>query len=179
MPPSRRHRIDPAASRVWIDGSSSVHPIRAEAGGLTGWVELTPAGDAPAGEATSGEPALDGEVRIEVDRLRSGNSLVDRETRRRIDARRFPEIVGTVTSAATVGGTDGRTLAVTGDIAFRGEVRGVEGDLAVAAGPDGRLTIEGSATFDVRDWGLRPPRVGLLRVHPDVEVRIHLEAVPD
>jgi len=165
-----RLEIDPDASRVWIDGSSSVHPIRARAHGLTGWVEV-----ALDGGAVAEEPGLGGEVRIEVGRLASGNPLVDRETRRRIDARRFPEIVGTVTAADRV---DDRTLAVTGDIAFRGEVRPVAGELDLVVGGAGRLTIEGSVALDVRDWGLTPPRVGLLRVHPDIEVRIHVEAVP-
>lgn len=162
--------IDPDASQVWIDGSSSVHPINARATGLTGWVQVAFTED-----GLAEEPGLSGEVRIDVERLRSGNALVDRETRRRIDARRFPEIVGNVT---TVQRTDHRTLAVTGEIAFRGEVESVEGDLDVVAEPDGRLIMEGAATFDVRTWGLKPPRVGLLRVHPDIEVRIHLEAEP-
>ena len=163
-----RYSIDPGASHVWIDGSSSVHPISAEAKGLTGWVDVALSGD-----VLPEVPDLGGEVRIEVERLRSGNPLVDRETRRRIDARRFPEIVGTVRSAER---SDDRTLAVEGEIAFRGEVESVDGELHLETEGDGRLTIEGTATFDVRTWGLKPPRVGLLRVHPDIEVRIHLEA---
>ena len=163
-----RYEIDPDASRVWIEGSSSVHPIHATATGLMGFVEL---------KLTRGKvaatPAVAGEVRIDVERLRSGNSLVDRETRRRIDARRFPEIVGTVTAAERVA-PDG--LSVTGDLAFRGESRSVSGEVTVAVDGD-RLTIEGTQTFDVRDWGLQPPKVALLRVHPDIDVRIHLEAV--
>ncbi len=36
-----RYELVPEESQVWIEGSSSVHPIRATASGLTGWVELT------------------------------------------------------------------------------------------------------------------------------------------
>ncbi len=159
------YEIDPDRSQVWIDGTSSVHPIRATATGLVGHVEvLRPRGH------LSAEPLVSGEVRIEVDRLDSGNALVDRETRRRVDARRHPEIVGTVTSAERL--TVDR-VAVTGDLDFRGEVRSVSGELTVAV-EDGELIMEGTQTFDVRDWGLKPPRVGLLRVHPDVEVRIRV-----
>jgi hypothetical protein len=100
--------------------------------------------------------------------------LIDRETRHRIDATRYPEIVGTVTTAERI---DSRRFAVTGDIAFRGEVRSVAGELAVSF--DGtQLVVEGTETFDVREWGLRPPRIGLLRVHPDVRVRIRAVANP-
>ena len=93
-PDMTRWVLDPEASQVWIEGSSSVHPIRAGATGLTGWVELSTS----RGKVAT-DPGLRGEVRIAVDRLQSGNPLVDRETRRRVDARRFPEIVGTVTAA--------------------------------------------------------------------------------
>jgi hypothetical protein len=165
-----RFVVEPDASLVWIHGTSSVHPIDAEASGLSGWIEvsLTKAG----GPAAS--PAFSGEVRIAVDRLESGNALVDAETRRRIDARHHPEIVGTVSSATR---SSAGALAVTGDIAFRGEVQEVSGEMEVAL-RDGRLVVEGEQSFDVRNWGLKPPRLGLLRVHPDVRVRIHLEASP-
>lgn len=161
------HLIDPETSQVWIDGSSSVHPIRATATGLTGWVDLVLEGD-----DVAEDPELGGEVRVAVERLESGNPLVDRETRRRIDARRFPEIVGTVASGSRL---ESSRLTVTGSIAFRGETQEVGGELSVAVDGD-RLVLDGSASFDVRDWGLQPPKVALLRVHPDIEVRIHLEA---
>lgn len=131
-----RYEIDATASTVDIVGSSSIHPITARATGLVGWIET----DTP--EVGS----LRAEVRISVDRLGSGNPLVDLETRRRIDTRRFPEIVGIVTAAAPLA--------------------------------DGRIAVAGDQTFDVREWGLRLPRLGLLRVHPDVQVRIEVHAQP-
>ena len=164
-----RFEFVPEESQVWIQGSSSVHPIHATATGVTGWVEV-----ATTRSGVASTPKLAGEVRIAVGLLQSGNPLVDRETRRRIDARRFPEIVGTVTSATRPAA--GR-LAVTGDLAFRGEVRSVEGEVTAVV-EDGRLVIEGAARFDVREWGLQPPKVALLRVHPDIDVRIHLIGRP-
>jgi polyisoprenoid-binding protein YceI len=162
----KRYLIDAESSQVWVDGSSTVHPIHATATGLEGWIEL-------AGSATSGDrPIVAGEVRIDVDRLRSGNGLVDRETRRRIDAGRFPEIVGTLESATIV---DGNRRAVTGTVAFRGHDRRVHGELTLDVNGD-EVVVEGSQRFDVRDWGLEPPRLGLLKVRPDVDVRIHLVA---
>lgn len=164
-----RYDVVPDESQVWIDGSSSVHPIRATATGLTGWFDL-----ATTARGVGKAPGLAGEIRIEVGRLRSGNPIVDRETRRRVDARHHPEIVGTVVAAERLAAD---RLGVTGTIAFRGEVQTVTGELSVARA-DGRVTFEGSATFDVRDWGLQPPRVALLQVHPDVDVRIHVVAEP-
>ena len=161
------YRIRADESQVWIDGSSSVHPVRATATGLTGWVAF-----AATKRGIAKAPDLQGEIRIEVGRLRSGNPLVDRETRRRIDAKRHPEIVATVTAAERI---DTGSLQVTGTIAFRGEVQTVTGEVTVDLAGD-EVVVDGSATFDVRDWGLQPPRVALLQVHPEVDVRIHLVA---
>src|SRR3954447_11424130 len=85
-----RYRIDPERSRVVIDARSSVHPIHTEVTGLTGWISLGP-------EASGGS------VELPVERLRSGNPLEDAELRRRIDARRFPTITGTVTALEELG----------------------------------------------------------------------------
>lgn len=164
------YTIDPERSQVWVDGSSSVHPVRATATGLTGWVEIALSKDGSVAEGGG----VDGEVRIEVERLRSGNPLVDRETRRRVDAKQFPEIVGRVIAARR---TAGDRVAVEGEIDFRGETCRVEGELTLTAGEDGPV-LEGSQRFDVRDLGLEPPRVAMLRVHPEVEVRIRLVIAP-
>ncbi len=160
-----RFELDPDSSQVWIEGSSTVHPLHSTATRLTGWVELSMSDGGPLPGSS-----LDGEVRVEVERLRSGNPLVDRETRRRIDARHHPEIVGSVVSARMA---DDGTFSVIGDIAFRGERSRVDGTVTVTV--DGSaVVLEGSQRFDVRDWGLQPPRIALVRVHPEVDVRIRL-----
>ncbi|HMT62593.1 MAG TPA: YceI family protein, partial [Microthrixaceae bacterium] len=86
--------------------------------------------------------------------------------------RRYPEIVGEVTEATIVAPD---RLAVAGSIAFRGETCAVAGELTVTR--DGAtIRIEGEQSFDVRDWGLQPPRVGLLKVSPEVTVRVAITA---
>lgn len=161
-----RYEIDPDNSQVWIEGSSSVHPIHATATGLRGFLTL-----GWKGATLRADTAVTGRVEIDVDRLRSGNDLVDRETRRRIDARRHPLIVGEITAVEHVGRD---SVALRGTIAFRGETRDVTGEVRAERADDGSLRVEGEQTFDVRDWGLQPPRLLMLRVHPDVRVRIAL-----
>lgn len=167
-----RHRfdLDPGRSQVWIEGTSSIHPIKANASGLVGWVELDLRRSGSA-VTLSEDPSVAGEVRIEVDRLRSGNPLVDRETRRRIDAGRYPEIVGRVTASRR---RDDDSVGLDGEIDFRGETVAVSGDLDVHVDGD-TIHLRGSRSFDVRDWGLEPPKVGFVKVHPTVEVRFEAE----
>ena len=92
-----RYELVPESSQVWIEGSSSLHPIHATATGLSGWVELS-----LTRTGLRKSSGVTGEVRVDVSHLESGNSLVDRETRRRIDANRFPEIVGTAVASKRV-----------------------------------------------------------------------------
>lgn len=159
---------------MWIEGRSSVHPVHATATGLTGWIEVP----GRAGKA-GGAARVGGQVSIAVERLRSGNALVDAETRRRVDARRYPTIDGEVLAATHA---PGGGYALRGVISFRGESVEVEGTIQVRALDTGEaragIAVEGEQRFDVRDWGLEPPRLLTLRVHPDVLVRIRLEAVP-
>lgn len=173
-----RYELVPEESQVWIEGSSSVHPIRATATGLTGWLQLslTRAG------LRKGSSVM-GQVRVEVSRLQSGNSLVDRETRRRIDANRFPEIVGDAVASEWLAAD---RVGLEGDLALRGETRRVEGEVTVSRieidadepGAGGnRVLLEGSQRFDVSDWGLKPPRIGLLKVHDEIEVTVRLVAL--
>jgi len=164
-----RYNIDPEVSRVWIKGTSSVHPIHAEANGLTGWLVA---------ETDNGhfvDDDITGHVEIAVDLLASGNELVDRETQRRIDAKHHPLITGDIT---TVDAVSNDVADITGIVGFRGEDVEVSGTVGIEDAGD-RLVVEGAQTLDVRRWGLKPPRLLLIRVHPEIEAAIRLELVPE
>lgn len=165
-----RHLVVPDRSTVSISGRSTLHPIRATADGLTGWLDakIGPAGFEPGF-------AVEGHIELAVDRLASGNALIDRETRRRIDARSHPIVTGDVTDVLAI---DGSTATVEGVIGFHGEEVVVEGDLEISPSPPG-LIIRGEAMFDVRWWAVEPPRLMTLRVHPDIVVSIHVFLVPE
>ena len=164
-----RYTIDPEASQVWIKGTSSVHPIHAEANGLNGWLSAKTHG------RRFVDDAITGHIEIAVDRLASGNELVDRETRRRIDAKRYPLITGDITSVDAVSND---VADITGIVGFRGVEVEVNGTIGIEEAGD-RLVLEGAQTLDVRWWGLKPPRLLLIKVHPEVDVAIRLELVLD
>lgn len=163
------YRIAPERSQVWIEARSSLHPIHGEGRGLEGSIEA---------EVIDGRLDLNGapKIRLElpVESLKSGKSLEDAEMMRRIDARRYPTIRGNVVemneSAA------GR-YKVRGDLTFHGVTKTVEGEVSISM-PDGDGTIvfEGEQTFDIRDFGVTPPKILMLKVHPDVKVRVRVVA---
>lgn len=160
-----RATIDPARSRVWFRGRSTVHPIEIRAERPEGWVRFDESDDeAPVGSLV-----------ITVASLRTGQVVQEIELRRQLRARRHPTIDAAVRSVHRR--SDGR-FDVEGDITFLGTTRPAAGTVAVEH--DGRgLRITGDATFDVRDFGFVPPRVLGLRVEPEVAVAVELVATLD
>ena len=160
--PLTTYRIDPSASTVDIAAKSTLHGINGRADGVTGTVEIASDG------------ALAGaHVEVEAERLRWGNPLLDRETRRRINVRVHPTISGDVRA---VDSTEDASMHLRGTIAFLGVENDVDGDIAVTASSPGRIVVDGEQSFDVRDWDLKPPNLLLIRVEPVIRVRIHVEA---
>ena len=165
-----RYRIDPARSRVKIDATSSVHPIHSETDGLEGWVEVTLTAT---GRLRKGAPS-GAHLELAVALLRGGNPLEARELQKRLDARTHPTIIGDLRSLSA---TDqvGRFTAQ-GDITLRGVTRPHEDALTIEPdGPDA-IRIRGSSTFDIRDFGMEPPRILMLKVNPDVTVTVDITA---
>lgn len=165
-------RIVPERSLVWIEARSSIHPIRGQAEGLSGSLDVEFDGD---GLDLSMTPEIS--VELPVERLKSGNRVEDAEMMRRIDARRYPKIRGVVRDMKAQG-EDGRYV-VTGELTFHGVTQTVEGEVTVSRPDDRTMVIEGQQEFDIRDFKVDPPKMLMLKVHPEVQVRIRVEAVSD
>ena len=164
-----RYRIVPARSRVWVEARSNVHPIHSAASGLTGWLDLE-----MKGSAVDPDHAPAGHLEFPVDHLGSGNPLEDREMRRRIDARRYPTISGDLRTMKAKGKSG--THVVRGDLTFRDVTRTYEDTMTVRAIDDDTLGLDGESIFDIRDFGMEPPRILMLKVYPEVTVRVEIVA---
>ena len=95
---------------------------------------------------------------------------------RRIEARRFP------TASIDLRGCDEISLAnryrLVGEITFHGAARMLDGTVEAVLRPDRRLVVTGEQVIDIRDFDLAVPTVLMLRIYPDVRVRLHVEAEP-
>ena len=143
-------------------------PIQWEAAGCEGWVEA---------EVVDGaiDTSVPPKARLElaVRNLKSENTLYDAELMRRIDARRFPTTVVVLTQV--VGADDRYQLA--GEVTFHGVTRPVRGTVVAHVEPSGELRVTGEQTFDIRDFRIPSPTILMLKIFPDVRVRLRLEAV--
>jgi hypothetical protein len=165
MPDSMRYRLSPERSTVTIVGETSLHPIT---------VNVTPDGWLEAA-VTDGEFVADsdlgGEVEIAVIEFRSGNPLVDRETRRRLNAKRHPTIKGVLSEVV---GLDRERATVKGVVTFLGQDVELEGDLTIVDSAETSINLVGDGQMDVQWWGLEPPTLMVLKMDPVVSLSVDL-----
>jgi hypothetical protein len=163
-----RYLIVPESSQVWIDAHSVLHPINTWTDGLEGHLDVV----VRDGRLDLGVPPA-GRLSLDVERLSSGNRFEDRELHRRLDARRFPTIDGVLAGMEPTG--DGR-YDVSGTITFRGVTRTYKDAMQVEVTDGDTIRLGGRARFDIRDFGLEPPRLLFVRVEPEVDVRVEIVA---
>lgn len=159
-------RIVSERSVVRINATSNVHPIHGEARGLEGEIDA----EVEDGQLVGAPTAMS--ISLPAANLQSGKALEDRELRRRLDIKKYPTISGRSSSADL----DGATLHVTGDVNFHGASRTVSGDVTASIPDDNTIVLEGAATFDIRDFGMDPPKILMFKVDPDVAVEISVVA---
>jgi polyisoprenoid-binding protein YceI len=164
-----RFRARPERSRLSIEAKSSLHPIHGEATGLRGELEV---------EIRDGrlDETVPPKARIElpVERLRSGNTLMDMETRRRIDARKFPTITAGLREVRALDRPDRYRAWI--DLTLHGVTRRLPADVTARLDGENELSVEADLRLDVHGFGITPPRLLGLRVDPEVKVHAHLVA---
>jgi polyisoprenoid-binding protein YceI len=161
----------PDRSELSLEAESSLHPIQAATSNLTGFFEAELLNDGQLD--LSVVPA--GRLEVFIDSLESGNKLIDRETQRRLDMRRFPSIIAEVVEIQQTD-KEGRYQA-TGTLTFHGNTRKLKGNLTVKQLDDRTIEVGGQLTVDVRDFGIEPPKLLMLKVYPNVKAKLKVVAV--
>ncbi|MEA2638290.1 MAG: hypothetical protein QOE18_1347 [Chloroflexota bacterium] len=162
-------RVNSSQSSVKVGLRINLHPSHIEANALTGVIECE--------VDDQGRPRLDqpysAELSLPVDAIKSGNSIQDREMRRRFDVGRYPTITARVTKGEALEG-EGRYRAVA-QLSMHGQSREISGEIQLRV--DGTtMTIDGQQVINVKDFGIDPPRLIILKVEPEVDLRVHIVA---
>jgi polyisoprenoid-binding protein YceI len=165
-----RFRLVPDRSSLAIDARSNVGPIRWEATGLQGGFELVDDGPEPVDPGKARWAQLE----LPVDSLTSGNPLYDAELMRRIDARTYPTAQVALRHVDPVG--NGNRYQLQGDLTFHGVTRLVTGVVEIAFPASSVALVYGEKVIDIRDFDVPSPAVLMLKILPDVRVRMSLEA---
>ena len=163
-----RYVIDPEQSAVHVLARSSLHPFRGAAP-VSGHVDA----DFCDGRLDVGKPH-GGLLHVEVDDLRGDVPHLDKELRNRLDSQRYPTVTAVLTEVRE---SADRGYQMSGELTLHGRTQRVVGRASLALDARGRLRLRGTLTLDIRDFGLTPPKLLMLKVHPEVEVHLGLVAV--
>ncbi|MEA2502342.1 MAG: YceI-like domain, partial [Actinomycetota bacterium] len=68
---------------------------------------------------------------------------------------------------------------VSGEVTFRGVARHHQDHMTIHAVDDKTIELAGKSRFDIREFGMEPPRILMLKVDPEVEVRVEIIAVKE
>jgi polyisoprenoid-binding protein YceI len=164
-----RFAVNTAQSTVKVGLRVNLHPSHIDANALSGFIECE--------VDDHGTPRLDqpyhAELTLPVDAIKSGNGIQDREMRRRFDASRYPVITAVVTHGEALDG-DGRYRA-TAQLTMHGVTKDITGDLTLTVSGT-TMTVDGQQVINVKDFGIDPPRLIILKVEPDVDLQVHIVA---
>lgn len=164
-----RYAISRPDSWLTFDARATLHAVHGKATDLDGYVEALWNDDGTLAE----QPAPKMHVDFPVERLHSGNAMQDREMWKLIDSKRFPRIAAVLRELHAASGA-GR-YAASGDVTLAGRVRRYAAELLCVRDGDS-VTIDGELSVDVRDFGLKPPTLFIMKADPVVRVRLHLVA---
>jgi polyisoprenoid-binding protein YceI len=162
-------RVNTSQSTVKVGLRVNLHPSHIDANALSGVIECE--------VDDQGKPRLDqpysAELTLPVDAIKSGNGIQDREMRRRFDVNHHPTITARVTKGEALDG-DGRYRAVA-QLTMHGQTREISGDVQLSVNGT-TMTIDGQQVINVKDFGIDPPRLIILKVEPDVDLQVHIVA---
>ena len=163
---SRFEAVD-GRSTLALSGESSIHPLHTTTTQIKGYFVATFDED---GQMDLSAP-VGGQIQIPVESLRSGNTLIDRELRKRLDMRRFPQVVGNLIEIRGKNGPE--RYQVVGDLTIHGVTQRLEGELIVRQVDERIIELQGEINLDVRDFNVEPPSLLVLKVHPALKAKLH------
>ncbi len=163
--------VDAERSSLAIDGKSSLHPIHGKLrpGALSGTIEATVTDG-----AVDVSAPVSASLRFEVAALSFGNAMYDRELPKRMETGRYPEVVLDLDKVQAV---EPGAHQVTLTLALHGATVSFDETVHTSVTDDGAtLTVSGEHRFDVRQFGVEPPKMLGMKVHPDFTVRLAVVA---
>ena len=163
------------ASRLWVDGTSTVRSWSCKATRIDATVETT--GPGATGAVLQGEKAVKGvDVRIPVAQLDCSNGTMNEHMRKALKARDHQAIAFTVTGYDVAKGAAGVTGTLKGELTLSGVTKPISIQAAGAPAADGTLHVTGSHELTMSDYGIKAPTLmlGTMKVGDKVKVSFDL-----
>lgn len=170
------------ASRVWLEGSTTLHAFSCSANTARAEFQLDRRGAGYA-VAPGVAPVRTARVTVPVRGLKCRNSRMEQDLYRAVKADSFPSITFVLSTATMPAVSEGvQSVQVTGILSFAGVERPLSFTADVIRRADGGAVARGSTTILMTDHGVRPPTAlrGLIRTADEVRVSFDARVtIPD
>lgn len=153
---------------IRIVAHSSLHTTRAKTTRVGGEFTADLASGAPTGDVT-------GWAEVEAKSFKSGNRLLEMNTLRHIGARNHPTARFEISSVEVLALGPPATVRVAGTMEFHGVTQKIRAEPTVVV-EGTTVTVEGHWVLRQSDFGLRPPRLAMLKVDDEIDVEFRLVA---
>lgn len=168
-------------SRLWIEGTSTVHDINCEAGVIVGYANVgaTETND-PRALQSNGSGSV--KLKIPVWEFECGRRQMNRDFARALNADTHPSIEFEYYQARLLTNLEPEChpfqLEVDGKLSVAGNTREVTLIVDIEPCEANHFKLLGSKTINMRDYGIEPPSAlfGLIRAHEELTVRFSLTA---
>lgn len=170
-----RYKVEVAGSTVKWQLPSTFETVRGEVPVFHGTIEASP--------LPSGAWDVKGRIVVPAATMRTGNRRRDNRMRGRIlETARYPEIVFELRrftgDLSRFRPGENFTAQITGDLAVHGRVAPVQLPIDVYVFAD-HAEVAGSFPLNWKDYGMRDPSIGPIRVKEPMFVDFRLRAVPE
>ena len=162
-------------TRIWVEGTSTIHDWSCEADELSGTVTPAPDAEQPLSNLQSTS------LTIPVEKFECGKSKMNRKLREafKIDDHPTIEFEANSVSAevASAGSGPATSLLVKGDLTMAGTTRTIEIQTEGYDQSDGRVKFTGQHTLDMTDYQMDPPTAIWGTIKTGEEVTVHFEVL--
>ena len=158
------------ASRMWIEGTSSIHDWRCETNEISGSLEIA--------EGLKG--VVKATVTLPSTSIDCEKAAMTKKAASALSAQEFPTIRFTLTGAGVTPESEGVRILANGSLELTGKAKGITVSILGKTGPGGSLRFSGSVPIAMSDFGIDPPTamLGTLKTGDKVLVRFDLVAMP-
>lgn len=149
-------KLKPDESQMKITGTSTLHDWESDVESILATATI------------DGETIRTGTFEAEVRSIKSGNSTMDGNTYKAMNADEHPKITFSLKNQKITGGK----MPVSGELTIAGVTKRIKMELAAEQWAENQLLLNGSYTLKMSDYGIDPPRAMLGTIRTGDEVTI-------
>lgn len=165
----RQYKVDTGRSQLMVCARSSIHDTN------TKWTRIS--GQVVTDAATLVEKGATASFEVDMRDFDAGDWLKNRKLKKDMDVGRYPTAKFELTELRDVKQQDDGSFVATaiGTLTWRG--RSVALEIAGKGSVDaGGIDATGTFELDIRDLGMKPPKILMFKVDPEVSVEVTLRA---